>query len=174
MLFWLGFCINFNYYARWYKKLSMGKQNTLAYSSLVVSYEDEYKCFLRPTPGRSPSAISDPILFDRRDSRTGTGSAPLRPEVRQVQPQRHRGPTSMVQVPVLWNWLSSSPTLRQNKLDRLCLTSFFLSSLYLFARLVANTIKTLLGIIYACSGVFPYDFDWGYSNSDVITLKKVL
>ncbi len=34
--------------------------------------------------------------------------------------------------------------------------------------------KTILGIIYATIGVFPYDFDWGYANSDIITPKKVL
>ncbi len=34
--------------------------------------------------------------------------------------------------------------------------------------------KTFLGVIYATSGVFPYDFDWGYTDSDVITSKKVL
>jgi hypothetical protein len=32
--------------------------------------------------------------------------------------------------------------------------------------------KTILGIIYETRGIFPYDFDWGYANSDVITLKK--
>ncbi len=34
--------------------------------------------------------------------------------------------------------------------------------------------KTFLGTIYATSGVFPYDFDWGYTYSDVITFQKVL
>jgi hypothetical protein len=34
--------------------------------------------------------------------------------------------------------------------------------------------KTFLGAIYATSGVFPYDFDWGYADSDVIMSKKVL
>ncbi len=34
--------------------------------------------------------------------------------------------------------------------------------------------KTFLGITYATSGVFPYDFDWGYTDSDVIMSKKVL
>ncbi len=32
--------------------------------------------------------------------------------------------------------------------------------------------KTFLGVIYTTSGVFPYDFDWGYTDSDVITPKK--
>ncbi len=32
--------------------------------------------------------------------------------------------------------------------------------------------KTFLGIIYAIGGIFPYDFDWGYADSDIITLKK--
>jgi len=32
--------------------------------------------------------------------------------------------------------------------------------------------KTFWGIIYATSGVFPYDFDWGYTDSDVIMPKK--
>jgi hypothetical protein len=27
-------------------------------------------------------------------------------------------------------------------------------------------------MIYAISGVFTYDFDWGYTKSDVITSKK--
>jgi hypothetical protein len=34
--------------------------------------------------------------------------------------------------------------------------------------------KTFLGVIYTTSGVFPFDFDWGYADSDVITPKKVL
>ncbi len=34
--------------------------------------------------------------------------------------------------------------------------------------------KTFLGVIYANSGIFPYDFGWGYTDSDVITFKKVL
>ncbi len=34
--------------------------------------------------------------------------------------------------------------------------------------------KKNLGVIYDTSGVFPYGFDWGYTNSDVITLEKVL
>ncbi len=34
--------------------------------------------------------------------------------------------------------------------------------------------KTLLGIIYATSGIFPYGFDWIYTDSDVIMSKKVL
>ncbi len=34
--------------------------------------------------------------------------------------------------------------------------------------------KTFLGITYATSGVFPYDFDWGYADSDIIMPKKVL
>ncbi len=33
--------------------------------------------------------------------------------------------------------------------------------------------KTFLGVIYATSGVFPYNFDWGYADSNLITLKKV-
>ncbi len=31
-----------------------------------------------------------------------------------------------------------------------------------------------LGIIYTTSSIFIYDFDWGYTDSDVITSKKVL
>ncbi len=38
---------------------------------------------------------------------------------------------------------------------------------------VANSIK-LFAVIYAPSSLFPYDFDWGYADSYVITLKKVL
>ncbi len=34
--------------------------------------------------------------------------------------------------------------------------------------------KTFLGVINATSGVFPYDFDWGYADIDVITPEKVL
>jgi hypothetical protein len=34
--------------------------------------------------------------------------------------------------------------------------------------------KTFLGVINATGGVFPYDFDWGYANSNEIMLKKVL
>jgi hypothetical protein len=34
--------------------------------------------------------------------------------------------------------------------------------------------KTFLGRIYATSSVFPYDFESGYADSDVITSKKVL
>ncbi len=34
--------------------------------------------------------------------------------------------------------------------------------------------KTFLDVIYATSSVFPFDFDWGFANSDVITPKKVL
>jgi hypothetical protein len=34
--------------------------------------------------------------------------------------------------------------------------------------------KTFFGIIYTTSGIFHYDFDWGYANSDVFTSKKVL
>ncbi len=34
--------------------------------------------------------------------------------------------------------------------------------------------KTVSGISYDTSSVSPYDFDWGYANSDVITGKKVL
>jgi hypothetical protein len=36
---------------------------------------------------------------------------------------------------------------------------------------VANIIKLFLGIVYATSSIFPYDFDWGYANSDVIMSK---
>jgi hypothetical protein len=36
---------------------------------------------------------------------------------------------------------------------------------------VANIIK-LLGIIYAASGAFPYDFDWVNADSGVIMSKK--
>ncbi len=32
--------------------------------------------------------------------------------------------------------------------------------------------KTFLGIIYATSGVFPCDFDLGYTDSNVIMSKK--
>ncbi len=39
---------------------------------------------------------------------------------------------------------------------------------------ISGHYKTFLGIIYDISGVFPYDFDWGYNDSDVITLKKIL
>ncbi len=28
--------------------------------------------------------------------------------------------------------------------------------------------KTILGIIYTTSGIFPYDFDWGYADSNII------
>ncbi len=34
--------------------------------------------------------------------------------------------------------------------------------------------KTFLDVIYATSGFFPYDFDWGYTDSNIITTKKVL
>jgi hypothetical protein len=34
--------------------------------------------------------------------------------------------------------------------------------------------KTFLGVIYATNLVFPYDFDWGYTDSAVITSNKVL
>ncbi len=34
--------------------------------------------------------------------------------------------------------------------------------------------KTFLGVIYTTSGIFPYGFDCGYADSDVITPKKVL
>ncbi len=34
--------------------------------------------------------------------------------------------------------------------------------------------KTFLDTIYTTSIVFSYDFDWGYDDSDIITLKKVL
>ncbi len=43
----------------------------------------------------------------------------------------------------------------------------------LLATIVANIIKLFRGVIYATSGVFPYGFDWGYADSDVITIKKV-
>jgi hypothetical protein len=32
--------------------------------------------------------------------------------------------------------------------------------------------KTFLGIIYATSSIFPYDFDLGYDDSDAIMSKK--
>ncbi len=32
--------------------------------------------------------------------------------------------------------------------------------------------KTFLRIIYATLGIFPYDFDWGYTDSNVIMSKK--
>jgi hypothetical protein len=32
--------------------------------------------------------------------------------------------------------------------------------------------KTFFSIIYIASGVFLYDFDRGYADSEVITLKK--
>ncbi len=32
--------------------------------------------------------------------------------------------------------------------------------------------KTFWSVIYAISGVFHYDFDWSYADSDVITSKK--
>ncbi len=38
---------------------------------------------------------------------------------------------------------------------------------------VVNILKPFLAIIYATGRVFPYDFDWGYADSDVFTLKKV-
>ncbi len=31
-----------------------------------------------------------------------------------------------------------------------------------------------LGVIYATSGIFPYDIDWGYADNNVITSKNVL
>jgi hypothetical protein len=34
--------------------------------------------------------------------------------------------------------------------------------------------KTFLGVIYTTSRIFPYDFDRGYADSDIITSKKVL
>ena len=34
--------------------------------------------------------------------------------------------------------------------------------------------KTFLGVINATSGVFPYDFDWGCADGDVIISKKAL
>ena len=37
---------------------------------------------------------------------------------------------------------------------------------------VATIIKLFWGVIYTTSSVFPYDFDWGYVNSDAITSKK--
>ncbi len=30
-----------------------------------------------------------------------------------------------------------------------------------------------IGVIYATSGIFPYNFDWGYTDSNVITSKKL-
>jgi hypothetical protein len=44
----------------------------------------------------------------------------------------------------------------------------------LFGDLSGQYYKTFLGVIYAISDVFPYDFDWGYVDSNVITLEKVL
>ncbi len=32
--------------------------------------------------------------------------------------------------------------------------------------------KTFLGVVYTASSIFPYDFDLGYADSNVITLKK--
>ncbi len=32
--------------------------------------------------------------------------------------------------------------------------------------------KKNLGVIYATYGICPYDFDWGYIDSDIITPKK--
>ncbi len=32
--------------------------------------------------------------------------------------------------------------------------------------------KTILVVISATRGVFPYDFNWGYADSDVIMPKK--
>ena len=29
-------------------------------------------------------------------------------------------------------------------------------------------------VIYAASNIFPYEFDYGYANSEVVTPKKVL
>ena len=43
-----------------------------------------------------------------------------------------------------------------------------------FYEMCGQYYKTILGVIYATSGVFPYDFDWGYIDSDVIMSKKVL
>ncbi len=34
--------------------------------------------------------------------------------------------------------------------------------------------KALLCVIYTTSCIFPYDFDWGYADGDVIMSKKVL
>ncbi len=34
--------------------------------------------------------------------------------------------------------------------------------------------KTFVCVIYTTSGVFPYGFDWGYADSDVIMSEKVL
>ncbi len=34
--------------------------------------------------------------------------------------------------------------------------------------------KTFWGVIYNASGTFPYYFDWGYTDSNVIVSKKVL
>ncbi len=35
-------------------------------------------------------------------------------------------------------------------------------------------LKDFLGVIYTTSSIFPYGFDWGYANKDVIMAKKVL
>jgi len=32
--------------------------------------------------------------------------------------------------------------------------------------------KNFLWVIYAAGGVFPYDFDWGFTDSDIIMPKK--
>jgi hypothetical protein len=32
--------------------------------------------------------------------------------------------------------------------------------------------KTFLDVIYTIRGPFPYDFDWGYTDSDVIMTEK--
>jgi hypothetical protein len=44
----------------------------------------------------------------------------------------------------------------------------------LYIRNLWQILKNFLGAIYDTSGVFPYDFYWGYADWDVITLKKVL
>ncbi len=32
--------------------------------------------------------------------------------------------------------------------------------------------KTFLGLIYTISDTFPYDFDWGYADSNLIIPRK--
>ncbi len=43
----------------------------------------------------------------------------------------------------------------------------------MFSEFQVSILQNFFGIIYATSGEFPYDFDRGYADSDVITLKKV-
>jgi hypothetical protein len=46
--------------------------------------------------------------------------------------------------------------------------------MFLTLKFTGQDYKTFLGVIYTTSGAFPYDFDWGYADSNVITSKKVL